>query len=330
MMKVRGRARVRETMSTATKSKRIKFALGIAIPVLVLVTAIVMVSMSLAWFSTTTTASVQSINLATQSAFVLSFGTQGTESDNIPYMGQKAIKSNMLVKPKENILTSDTVEAPYYFVSTLQISTEGKSTDIELALEGVAIYHQQKGEGGDPGTTTALPSNKTIPLAFTWFFKEHDENNATNYNLSNASESEAKKEMKLLFPKAGETWYTPYGAMAFGTSDGLWMPVASLNGVEVSALPENPQPIKNFLAANDQKFDFYIIFAPEKLFWSQFFAQSDNDLSVNEYYGAAEMAEIFGKESHLADDGMYYSDPRYMDATFAFGANLNVVKIEGE
>lgn len=345
-------------MSAASKSRRIKLVFGIVIPVLVLVTTIVMVSISFAWFSRETEASIQSINLSTQKAFVLDFSSTGTTEGNLPYRGQRAIdKDQQLVNP----FTIDAgdeyiMDAPYFFISPIQISTGSQTVDLHLELDGVEI---SKGDtildsyNGNGSETTVKHNSANIPLAFTWFFKAHpvaespeESEDAPPFNptLNCDVEESGAKHMKQIAPAAGDVWYTPYGKMEFGTVDGKVQPT-QINGAAYQtssfsiANVQSTVDIKEFTAADGTYFDFYIIFAPEKLFWSHILSGSYNakvtdlyDLPAEpeETRSEIERREIYGKffdegKTQPSKYAMYYSDQNtYQGSHFKFGAVLNV------
>lgn len=357
--RVRVRPRERD-MSTASKTKRIKLVFGIAIPVLVLVTTIVMVSMSFAWFSQETTASIQSINLATQKAFVLEFGSSSATNDNLPYMGQTALDVKNgnhgwlydVANPQAN-----ENDAPYYFVSQLTISTQGEAKDIELKLQNITIskggttldrYSDTDG-GGDARL------NSDIALNFTWFFVQHsDGNNAVNWSSASQTGSEGLRPddaiMKAIQAKARDVWYTPYGKFEFAGDESSESPNIKLTKINEENVPtdsaaiikllQKPQAITGFRAEENATFDFYIIFAPEIIFWSQFFG-NDNKISAKSSEGGSpiykddDLKKMLGRYCNIGTDGvvdrekcsyqMYYSDEKYMESTFSFGASLTVV-----
>ena len=344
-------------MSAETKTRRIKLIFGIIIPVLVLVTTIVMVSMSFAWFSTETNASIQSINLATQKAFVLDFSSGGATSDNLKYRGQEAIDSvQQLVSPFSTQQGDKyTVEAPYFFISPVKISTGGEKVNLHLGLEGVKIttttdvvldtYIPGVAEGKVHSVAEGKEhSASEIPLAFTWFFKEHPSDGFNDGVLvptlnkkttSTAGVAEEEMDPYKISPKAGETWYTPYGTMEFSETTSK---LEKINGETYSVksfssdILNSTVDIKNFSADDDAYFDFYIIFAPEKLFWSHIFKGNDDyTTKANDLYKEDQQKAIYGdKFFEEKKYAMYYSEQaKYQGAHFKFGAVLNVTEIVG-
>lgn len=334
-------------MNASSKSKRIKLVFGIIIPVLVLVTTIVMVSISFAWFSQETEASVQSINLSTQKAFVLEFGNSGTANENLAYMGQRALVDDTGFLMDLNDPATTNEDAAYYFVSEIYISTQGESKTLRLQLDSIKIANggiwldwysdvlmdkdsapQNDFSDVQFSDISKFHINANVPLAFTWFFKEHEGDAPT----TNKETKEGKDEMKSILPQGEETWYTPYGTMKFGESGNL----QTVNGAVLSSLPTSTKSIEDFTAGNAEsgvKFDFYIVFAPEKVFWSQFFGSSNmisaggSDAAGNRYYSTNELQEMLGTyySEIQSTYRMYYSEERYQSSQFSFNATLNVI-----
>ena len=310
-------------MKNKSNGKRIRLVAGLIVPVLVLTIAAVVVGISFAWHSTGSAASAQNIEFATQKSFVLDFDIGSISSDNLPYMGQQAIE----IDSDKNLSVLRDVDAPYYFVSTIEISTQGEKKNLKLQLDNVKIskdgryldVYKESGQNDkafDTETVTADGSTKfhktaDIHLAFTWFFKAHTE------DVSNKTLVDKQKEMRPLTSSSGETWYTPFGTMVFGEGN----KAQTLNGVQAQALPSVAQDIADFVASDGAKFDFYIVFAPERVFWSQFFA--DGKISVASY-NAEQRKEMLGAyyDESAPKYRMYYSDERYQSSEFSFGATL--------
>ncbi len=312
---------------------------GIVIPVLVLVTTIIMASISFAWFSQETDTTIQSINLSTSKAFVLEFNSTASENNNLRYRGQKAIDENQqLVSPFSSQGSSYTIDAPYYFISPIQISTGEKEVSLRLLLEGVEISNDNRTidtYAGNPDATNKR-NDSDIPLAFTWFFKAHpDKANGGFDNSDNLTPTlnSNGENMKPLSPEASDVWYTPYGKMEFQSSK-----LTKINdeAYDTSSFSiekvQSTVDIKGFSAAEGTYFDFYIIFAPEKLFWSHIL-KGDYTTTITALYDEAQQKEIYGKffETGKVDPdkyAMYYSDQGvYQGSHFKFGASLNVTEI---
>lgn len=318
-------------------SKRLKRILGIAVPALVMLIAIIMVSVSFAWFSSDVKPAVQSFNLTTAKMFTLNFQSDGTSSArNINYKGQTAIdKNGRLVtdyngreyaRPDKVEINQYLLDMPYYFITTIELDTEDLPVEMSMALDVAKISKNDKvinsydvGEGGS--------SPDDLPYVFTWYFKEHVEN-SQNY-VGNVEGEEDNRRMDNSLPKADEIWYTPYGKLKFG-DNGL---ISQVNDTPVAGAAEEggysllTNGVQNIgIKAKETKYDFHIVFAPEKLYWSQFCA-SDRKKKVDEIYSAAELEKIFGTSS---TNRMYYSNTAYYGAKFEFGATIRIAEINGE
>lgn len=314
-----------------TKSKRFKLITGIAIPVMVLVIAIVMVGASFAWFSSKIVTSVQSIQFSVEDAFILSFSSENdTGTRNINYKGQNAIDSNGRLRTEYNgkkyggfgtsasLLEQYMIDSPYYFITTVKMDTVQSYVDIDMILDTAKILTGDRTlnsyDGGNGGFSVS-----DIPYAFTWYFKAHD---AEKVNYIGDSVQDGNSVMNYRLPANGEVWYTPYGTLTF---DGEHM-VKEANGIAVqsdySILDEGLKSISR-LYADNADFDFYIVFAPQQLFWAQFCA-SDRDKTVSDLYDEDELIKVFGESS---ENQMYYSNTGYSGATFEFGAMINATAI---
>lgn len=319
-------------------SKRLKRILGIAVPALVMLIAIIMVSVSFAWFSSDVKPAVQSFNLTTAKMFTLNFQSDGTSSArNINYKGQTAIdKNGRLVtdyNAREHAPRPDNVsveqyllDMPYYFITTIELDTENLPVVMSMALDIAKISKNDKVINSyDVGDEGSSPDD--LPYVFTWYFKEHIEN-SQNY-VGQIEGEEDNRRMDNSLPKEGEIWYTPYGKLTFG-ENGL---ISQVNGSPITNTSEVggysllTNGVQNMqIQASETKYDFYIVFAPEKLFWSQFCA-ADREKKVNEIYSAIELEKIFGTSS---TNRMYYSNTAYYGAKFEFGATIRIAEINGE
>ena len=148
-----------------------------------------------------------------------------------------------------------------------------------------------------------------IPFAFTWFFVEKD------YTLQTALGQD-------------HPVYTPYGKMVLATQNG-YLYATSINGTPVtnstSILGTTPGGIVNFSAEkdvydNNEQFDFYVVFAPEELFWAQF-NPADRGCIIGDVY---EAGDISAYVTGGANDRMFYAATDYIGATFFFTAQIDV------
>lgn len=194
------------------------------------------------------------------------------------------------------------------------------------------------------GENPTSPSE--IPYAFTWFFKPHSGTKSQNYTTSTNSDGKVIQKLKQPDPQDGEVWYTPYGKLEFAeTSETVNgenvknVYVSKVNGDSINA---DDYSIKNDNAKRDiikfktidqtsnetsQMFDFYIVFAPEKLFWMQYFKADVDKYKAAEIYNEnGELQKIFGNLSNQ----MFYSSRDYSGSTFEFSAVINVTGMREE
>ncbi len=323
-------------MAKAIISKKIKMLLSIVIPMLIVVVTIIMVSTSFAWFTQVNEATVQTIHMTSQEAFVLSFTSSGDSNErNINYKGQTAIMPTGGVgrlateyNGRNGGLSGSNLEqylldSPYYFITTIALDTDGTSVDMNMMLDYAKITGSS---GNDINIYDGEADAADIPYAFTWFFKEKpDGETVKNFEYKTPGDEESAV-MASCVPQEGEVWYTPYGKLTFDSN----RLASAVNGVSVgsdySILADSA--VKDVtLTAENKQFDFYIVFAPQKLFWSQFFA-ADRDKSLDEIYTTeAERKKIFGETSQ---NQMYYSNMTYFGAKFEFGALIKVTAIHGQ
>lgn len=325
-------------MENSRKINKMKLVFGIAIPMLVIVVTMVMVGVSFAWFSNADKVTVSEITFSTAQSYGIEFNMDGTSNlyDNIEYFGQEALTTlngkGMLITPDiagDNAMLKN--NTAFYFVNTVKLNTEGNAYDISMAFDYISIYKpilddkgnkQINSNGAIAGSEAPLMSYSesnlnNVPYVFTWMFKEHTENvdgKATNYDSDG-------KSMRSIMPTANEIWYTPYGTLTFD-SDGL---VASVNGKReniFSIEDVESTSITNFTTndeGNDGLYDFYIIFAPEKLFYMQFFSEDKDQYGIEDVY-----PEQYQTICGLLTNKMYYSDLQYSGVSFEFSALISV------
>lgn len=227
---------------------------------------------------------------------------------------------------------------------TIKIGEEGKPVkDLVEPPEVKKTY----GIGENP----TPPSE--IPYAFTWFFKPHSGTKSQNYTSTQNSDGKVIQKLKQPDPQDGEVWYTPYGKLEFAETS------ETVNGENVKNVyvsKVNEQDIDNtytitaadakkditkFKTADQinnnetsQMFDFYIVFAPEKLFWMQYFKADVDKYTAAQAYGtnnegagsADALKKIFGNLSNQ----MFYSSRDYSGSTFEFSAVINVTGMTEE
>lgn len=186
-----------------------------------------------------------------------------------------------------------------------------------------------------------------IPYAFTWFFKPHSGTKSQNYTTSTNSDGKVIQKLKQPDPQDGEVWYTPYGKLEFAEISEIvngatvkTLYVSKVNGESINAneysitAADTKKDITNFKTADQinsnetsQMFDFYIVFAPEKLFWMQYFKADVDKYKAAEIYNEnGELQKIFGNLSNQ----MFYSSRDYSGSTFEFSAVINVTGMREE
>ena len=331
----------------ARKMSRTKLIMGIIIPVFVMIASLIMVGSSFAWFSDSATTEIRTIDLTVKKAFVLEFSVDANDTSTI-YSGEKALDNNGHLRSAyqkyASGLTGDAAneymaDAPFMFKTTVGLSTQGVEADLNMHFNFVqiqqyanrqydehdvfvpensspydlVIYGDYEAYGYTPverqGETLIERDMEYVPFAFTWFFVEKD------YTLQTALGQ-------------NHPVYTPYGKMELATENG-YLYATKLNGTSVtnstSILGTTPSGISHFSAekdANDdnQQFDFYVVFAPQELFWAQFLP-ADRASAIGSVYSAANIsAYVTGG----ANDRMFYAATEFIGATFYFTAQIDV------
>ena len=321
------------------KAAKFKLIMGIVIPVFIMISSLIMVGVSFAWFSDSAEVEIATINLTTKEVFTLDFSVGS--SDTTPYNGQRTLGDDEYIRSQYRSVTESKPEtymrdAAFSFKTTIGLSTDGIPVDMEMHFNFAQII-QQDGSfdkdgkfipSGSPYDLTIYGATSTndktvhpvaehsydkIPYAFTWYFVEQGQ------TLSTAS-----------------TVYTPYGTMELSspTQNGValgYRQASTLNGVTVTNTTSiqniTPEGIKNFSAqkinGENKIYDFYVVFAPEELFWMQFF-EADRSKTYTSVYTSSELASYVVA---VSNDRMYYAATSYTGATFEFEAELNVTTI---
>lgn len=348
--------RKQEQMSQPSKTKTFKIIMSIMIPLLIVVTTVVMVGASFAWFTNADKVTVTEITMSTAESYRIDFNLQKNERlwDNMQYVGQTAFcdsgtnAGKLMTKGIAGANTVDTSNRAYYFINTVALDTTGKSFDMSMAFDTVSILkytYKTDPSGNYVKDDTVAPTTKReygkgvdsnsssdIPYVFTWFFKEHvgtDGNVSKNYKNEQSGDNKTVQRLLQLEP-VNEVWYTPYGKLAFG-SDGL---VESVNGdtsIASSIKGVDGRNITNFSTYNtvgtSQLFDFYVVFAPEKMFWMQFFSADKDKYTASEIYTQEdETKKIFEN----LNNQIFYSSMDYSGSTFEFSAVIHISTVHEE
>lgn len=355
----------------ASKSKNFKIVMSVMIPLLIIVTTVVMVGASFAWFTNADKVTVTEITMSTADSYKIDFARQPLSADgkllfdNMQYVGQTAFCASdpnagkLMTKAVANGNAVDTSDRAYYFINTVALNTQGKTFDMSMAFDGVKIVKYERNADGsiakdENGENKVEKTNKIyaatgpkaspvsdIPFAFTWFFKAHGETDedgvVRNYQTYNIDAETQGQRLLQLAPQKNEVWYTPYGKLTFG-DDNLVALVNDDNSIDATSIRDiDKRVIDNFGTnggnATSQLFDFYIVFAPEKLFWMQFFSADRDKYTANDIYKTTTdgvTTDYTKKIFESLSNQMYYSHMDYSGSTFEFSAVLNVTNVHEE
>ena len=340
--------------------------MSIMIPLLIIVTTVVMVGASFAWFTNADKVTVTEITMSTADSYRIDFTRQPLSAggtllfDNMQYVGQTAFCASgtnagkLMTKAVANGNAIYTSDRAYYFINTVALDTQGNTFDMSMAFDGVKIVKYKRNADGTiakdeneenivektnkiyAATGSNVSPVSDIPFAFTWFFKAHGETDedgvVRNYETYNIDDETQGQRLLQLEPQKNEVWYTPYGKLTFG-DDNLVALVNDDNSIDATSISDvEKRVIDNFGTrgvgnATSQLFDFYIVFAPEKLFWMQFFSADRDKYTANDIYTTKDdTKKIFESLSNQ----MYYSHMDYSGSTFEFSAVLNVTNVHEE
>lgn len=321
----------------ASRKSILKLVFGIAIPILIMIVTMVMVGMSFAWFTDADKVTIESITMSTAEAYRISFAIQNGLCNNIEYMGQTALTKDgyLMSKAKagENTLLQN--DRAYYFVNAVSLDTLGKKVDFRMSFDGAKIYQVQKDANGKPivtpkktyGEAEGNSSIAEIPYAFTWFFTPRGSRTSGNHTV----DTDKKVHVEHLDPKDSDVWYTPYGKLEFedgkvakvnGSEIGSEYSIKEVDGTDIVEFQTQGASLGTGSTDTSQLFDFYVVFAPEKLFWMQYFAKDCDTTKVSDLYG-----ENVNKATGGRIDQMYYASMGYSGCTFEFSAIINVIKL---
>lgn len=357
----------------ASKSKNFKIVMSVMIPLLIIVTTVVMVGASFAWFTNADKVTVTEITMSTADSYRIDFTRQPLSADgkllfdNMQYVGQTAFCASgtnagkLMTKAVANGNAVDTSDRAYYFINTVALDTQGKTFDMSMAFDGVKIVKYKRNADGSiakdenkenivektnkiyAATGSNVSPVSDIPFAFTWFFKAHGETDADgvvrNYETYNIDAETQGQRLLQLKPLPNEVWYTPYGKLTFG-DDNLVALVNDDNSIDATSIRNIDKRVIDKFGTNgvgnatSQLFDFYIVFAPEKLFWMQFFSADRDKYTANDIYTTTVNGETIKDDTkkifESLSNQMYYSHMDYSGSTFEFSAVLNVTNVYEE
>ncbi len=322
--------------TTLSKNAKIKLALGIAIPVLVMIVTVSMLGVSFAWFSNENEVYIESISITTEAAYSVAFDTKSA-GDNLLYRGQTAMENGGKIIYNPSSARKD--DRPFCFASLINLNTHGQEAEIAISFDYANIFEELG--SGDSKTKQSINlysstdgnSIDLIPYVFTWFFKAHTAGeNVMATNKLNPSAAPDDQEMMYYTPQANEIWYTPYGALTFDANG----KVSAINGTATTAMPSDTQGFTLQTTDEGVLYDFYIVFAPEALFWAQFFTGMENATAQSVYVD--ENGDIdHDIINHIAGNSIgstsgvcnsvYYSGYRYLGTQFEFTAVIDVLKL---
>ena len=349
-------------MSQPSKTKTFKIIMSIMIPLLIVVTTVVMVGASFAWFSNADKVTITEITMSTAESYKINFTLQTNNQlwDNMEYVGQTAFcdigddAGKLMTKAIAGENTVDISNRPYYFINTVALDTTGNTFDMNMAFDTAKIvtykYELVVNEQGEKTWQKAVDKDgnpivlkeknypateaEDIKYAFTWFFKKHVNEQgiaSTNHTIGD----DKIDRLKQLNPTKDDVWYTPYGKLEFAetneTVNGATVKnvyVSKVNGKEISEdysiKGREKSDITDF--NTNELYDFCIVFAPEKLFWMQYFKADVDKYKAENIYSSDELKKIFGNLSNQ----MFYSSRDYSGSTFEFSAVINVTGMREE
>lgn len=330
------------------------------IPLLIVVTTVVMVGVSFAWFSNADKVTITEITMSTAESYKINFELQKNNQlwDNMEYVGQTAFCDNkvnggkLMTKAIAGENTVDISNRPYYFINTVALDTTGNTFDMNMAFDTAKIvtykYELVVNEQGEKTWQKAVnkygkpivlkekiysaTEAENIKYAFTWFFKKHVNEQgiaSTNHIIGD----DKIDRLKQLDPTKDDVWYTPYGKLEFAETNETVknVYVSKVNGKEIpegySIKDREKSDITDF--NTNELYDFCIVFAPEKLFWMQYFKADVDKYTAKNVYNQNnqnDLPKIFGNLKNQ----MFYSSRDYSGSTFEFSAVINVTGMREE
>lgn len=335
------------------------------IPLLIVVTTVVMVGASFAWFSNADKVTITEITMSTAESYKIDFKLQTNNQlwDNMEYVGQTAFcdsgvnAGKLMTKAIAGENTVDISNRPYYFINTVALDTTGNTFDMNMAFDTAKIvtykYELVVNEQGEKTWQKAVDKDgkpivlkektysateaENIKYAFTWFFKKHVNEQgiaSTNHIIGD----DKIDRLKQLDPTKDDVWYTPYGKLEFAETNEAVnganvknVYVSKVNGTTIdetySIKDREKSDITDF--NTNELYDFCIVFAPEKLFWMQYFKADVDKYTAENVYNQNnqnDLPKIFGNLKNQ----MFYSSRDYSGSTFEFSAVINVTGMTEE
>ena len=351
------------------KTAKLKLIMGIVISVFIMIASLIMVSVSFAWFSDSATVEIATINLATKKVFTLEFDMQSLTQDKKYTGETALHRDEYLITPYRKTVAKKSDEfylddAPFMFKTTFLMATDEMQVDLNMNFTFAQIEHvtykkitDDNGEeievidtdippydfdiyGAESENDTSIHPVTTytsaqIPFAFTWFFVATGEDlySADYVYTPYGTMKFASDTYESVDPETGETVRTPFTYCEKLNGKTVTSIIGQSGTAEAGTLVNGKQDIKGFIAekTGDQlpAYDFYIVFAPEKLFWMQFFPD-DRDLQFTNtlVYSEQDLKTYICKGRELTDcTQMYYAKSEYIGAVFNFMAEINVTEV---
>ena len=310
-------------MDKNRKARRnLKFIISIVTAVIIMVASLTMAGVSYAWFYTSASSEVTTIELSSASVFVLSFSFGDDPEGGYPqYTGQYAYRNaqgnNHVVSSEfaTDILNYPAGSTNYdqymldkaYEVGALfNIDTENKA--VEFTVEISSVYITLDVDENTTITLMNLTDADLIKYGFTWYILYNNE------------------------------MYTPYrGTKTYNaiTDTNNKLPISNGNVATKWTTTPIPASIQNFTADNASAY-LYLVFCPEKAYWYQYgnnlaagSSKRDWVKNLDEIYTADELNKIAHLSSYPALTGVTYSDSSYIGASFKFDVTVQVLNVAG-
>ncbi len=306
----------------------------VVVPLLVLIFTVVVVGMTYAWFSNSSSAvEIATINLSTEPVYTIEFTLTAAASE--PYNGQTGVLAarpttngvfnaeaeayhgkhlvtsnwaNVLIADENCPAFNDTkylMDGPFEFYADMAIVTGEEPIDMRISITSVTIEFRTTDIYGNPipdpsytEQTLQLPNNDggavdDIACGFTWYMVQSSGTGANRV-------------------------YSPYG-VASGSGENIVYTNyrAGINSTW-SAIPEL-HDITGF-DASGETFRFYLVFAPEKLFWYQYSTYTNASINDGDEAWKWNMADVYDATELNKYGWSYlnYTSQTYAGATFKF------------
>ena len=313
-------------MAKANKKFNKNLAFMFIVPVLVIVVTLSIMGVTFAWFTHAEQTTIATINMSVAETFQITFDVMGAKKDTFNqdanvYHGQEAFDENGLlitdVHASEmgldaintNYILDKAFAAPFYVkFDTNKYDNNGNvlaqhKVDFTCAITEVWVHDSKSSDA-----ELKLTNVEDIKLGFTWYI----------------SESQAS---------GGKIWYTPYGTIsstqvATNKESGP-INLAGRADWDVPILNTGFKASNRDVAETELPHTFYIVFAPEILFWKQYGKNVENGVTgVKEYNETAE--DIYGRDVVTSDRWLTansYSLDTYKGAIYSFKVLLTVSNI---